>query len=336
MIRRRDILAGSACAAAGALIPVFPLAAAAETPPTLSKTARIVMGFPAGGSGDSIARLLAERIKGSYAPVVLVENRVGAGGRLAMDHVKAAEADGSALVLAPASVMVIYPHVYKRLSYDPLKDFAPVSTVCTFQFGLSVGPAVPPEVRTVQQFAQWCNANPSKASFGSPGEGTMAHFAGVVIGKAAGMNLTHVPYKGGAPLVQALMANEVSWGLLGTGDVRSFIQSGKLKAIGQLRNGRSELWPEVPTLTEQGVPGGVDFDVWFGVVAPAKTPPAVVKLLGEKIAKITAEPAFRKRLNDLGGVAPATGNTPEAFAEVLKRELAILPKAAQDAGLQLD
>jgi tripartite-type tricarboxylate transporter receptor subunit TctC len=172
--------------------------------------------------------------------------------------------------------------------------------------------------------------------YGSAGAGGLSHLASEAFNANADGNFTHVPYKGGAPLVQALMANEVTWGLLGTGDVRSFIQSGKLKAIGQLRNGRSELWPDVPTLTEQGVPGGVDFDVWFGVVAPAKTPAPVVKLLGEKIAKITAEPAFRKRLNELGGVAPATGNTPEAFAEVLKRELAVLPKAAQEAGLQLD
>jgi tripartite-type tricarboxylate transporter receptor subunit TctC len=114
------------------------------------------------------------------------------------------------------------------------------------------------------------------------------------------------------------------------------VQSGKLRAIGVLRNGRSELWPGIPTLTEQGVPGGVDFDVWFGVVAPAKTPAPVVKLLNEKIAQIVAEPAFRKRLNDLGGVAPVTGNTAADFAEVLKRELAVLPKSAQAAGLQLD
>uniref|UniRef100_UPI00210269FD tripartite tricarboxylate transporter substrate-binding protein n=1 Tax=Raoultella sp. 18098 TaxID=2681430 RepID=UPI00210269FD len=105
-----------------------------------------------------------------------------------------------------------------------------------------------------------------------------------------------------------LHAAVLAWGLLGTGDVRSFIQSGKLRAIGQLRQGRSELWPDVPTLTEQGVPGGVDFDVWFGIVAPAKTPAPIVRLLGEKIAKITAEPAFRQRLLDLGGVAPATDN----------------------------
>src|SRR6185295_19353647 len=146
-------------------------------------------------------------------------------------------------------------------------------------------------------------------------------------------NFTHVPYKGGAPLVQALMAGEVAWGLLGTADVRSFIQAGKLRAIGVLRNGRSELWPDIATLPEQGVPGGVDFDVWFGVVAPAKTPKPVVQLLNQKIAQVVAEPAFQKRLRELGGVAPATNNTAEVFASVISRELAVLPKTAKQMGL---
>jgi tripartite-type tricarboxylate transporter receptor subunit TctC len=132
------------------------------------------------------------------------------------------------------------------------------------------------------------------------------------------------------------MVNEVRWGLLGTADARSFLQAGKLRAIGQLRNTRSELWPDVPTLTEQGVKGGVDFDVWFGLVALAKTPPAVVTLLNQKVAQIVAEPAFRKRLNELGGVAMTSGNTTEAFADVIRRELAVLPKMALDLGLKMD
>jgi tripartite-type tricarboxylate transporter receptor subunit TctC len=157
-----------------------------------------------------------------------------------------------------------------------------------------------------------------------------------LINENANSNYTHVPYKGGAPLAQALMVNEVRWGLLGTADARSFLQAGKLRAIGQLRNTRSELWPDVPTLTEQGVKGGVDFDVWFGLVALAKTPPAVVTLLNQKVAQIVAEPAFRKRLNELGGVAMTSGNTTEAFADVIRRELAVLPKMALDLGLKMD
>ena len=333
MIRRRDILAVPACAAAGALIPVFPLAAAAETPPTLSKTARIVMGFPAGGSGDSIARLLAERIKGSYAPVVLVENRVGAGGRLAMDHVKAAEADGSALVLAPASVMVIYPHVYKRLSYDPLKDFAPVSTVCTFQFGLSVGPAVPPEVRTVQQFAQWCNANPSKASFGSPGEGTMAHFAGVVIGKAAGMNLTHVPYKGGAPAIQDVVGGQIAASVNVLSEPLPFAKEGRIRVLATTGSARSPYLPEAPTMREAGFR---DFDIqeYFAVWAPAKTPSAVANALAAQIRDAVATKELQEAYAARAFLPSAV--TPRELDAMVRADLAKWAPIVQSTGFSID
>jgi tripartite-type tricarboxylate transporter receptor subunit TctC len=132
------------------------------------------------------------------------------------------------------------------------------------------------------------------------------------------------------------MANEVRWGLLGTADARAQIQGGKLRALGQLRATRSELWPDVPTLTEQGVRGGVDFDMWFGLVVPSKTPTSVVNLLNEKVAQIVAEPDFRRRLNDIGGVSLTTGNTTAAFADVIQRELDVLPKTARDLGLKLD
>jgi tripartite-type tricarboxylate transporter receptor subunit TctC len=172
--------------------------------------------------------------------------------------------------------------------------------------------------------------------YGSTGAGGISHVASELVNAAADGNYSHVPYRGGAPLVQALLASEVRWGLLGTADARAQIQGGKLKALGQLRATRSELWPDLPTLTEQGLRGGVDFDMWFGLVAPAKTPPAVVAMLNQKVAQIVAEPEFRKRLADLGGVSPTTGNTIDAFNEVIQRELAVLPKKALELGLKLD
>jgi tripartite-type tricarboxylate transporter receptor subunit TctC len=172
--------------------------------------------------------------------------------------------------------------------------------------------------------------------YGSTGAGGISHVASELVNAAADGNYTHVPYRGGAPLAQALMANEVRWGLLGTADARAQIQGGKLRALGQLRATRSELWPDVPTLTEQGVRGGVDFDMWFGLVVPSKTPASVVTLLNEKVAQIVAEPDFRRRLNDIGGVSLTTGNTTAAFADVIQRELDVLPKTARDLGLKLD
>ncbi|MBL8327908.1 MAG: hypothetical protein JNJ71_03580 [Rubrivivax sp.] len=151
-----------------------------------------------------------------------------------------------------------------------------------------------------------------------------------------GQRLQRARQRGGAPLAQALLANEVRWVLPGTADARAQIRGGKLKALGQLRATRSELWPDPPTLTEQGLRGGVDFDRWFGLVAPARTPPAVVSFLSQKLAAIVAEPEFRRRLNEIGGVPPTTGHTIEAFNDVIKRELDVLPRKARELGLQLD
>jgi tripartite-type tricarboxylate transporter receptor subunit TctC len=277
MIQRRMFVAGSICALATLGVQAQP-----APRPTIPKPARMVMGFPPGGSGDSIARLLAERLKGSYAEVVLVENRVGAGGRIAMDLVKAAEPDGSWLVMAPASVMVIYPHVYKRLSYDPLRDFTPVSTVCTFQFGFSVGPAVPSEVRTVQQFAQWCKAHPNQASFGSPGEGTMAHFAGVMIGRVAGIDLTHVPYKGGAPAIQDVAGGQIAASVNVLSEPLPFAKEGRIRVLATTGGARSPFLPEVPTMREAGFK---DFDIqeYFAVWGPPKMPVPIGNALAEQI-----------------------------------------------------
>lgn len=286
MIQRRDLLAGSACALAAAAAPGV-LAQATTQAPTLNKPARIVLGFPPGGSLDSIARLLAERLKGGYASVVTVENRAGAGGRIAMEQVKAAEPDGSQVVIAPASLMVIYPHVYRKLSYDPFRDFVPVSTVCTFQFGFSVGPAVPAEVRTIAQFAQWCKANPSKASFGSPGEGTMAHFAGVMVARAMGVNMTHVPYKGGAPAIQDVVGGQIAASINVLSEPLPFAKEGRIRVLATTGAARSPFLPDAPTMRDAGFK---DFDIqeYFAAWTSPRTPPAVVNALAEQIRAAVA------------------------------------------------
>lgn len=285
MLQRREFVIESACAVALARVAQPALASGAGQP-ALNKTARFVLGFPAGGSLDSIARLLAERVKGAYAPTVLVENRAGGGGRIAMDLVKAADPDGSTIVMAPASVMVIYPHVYKRLSYDPFRDFAPISTLCTFQFGLSVGPAVPSEVRTVQQFAQWCKANPSKASFGSAGEGTIAHFAGIEIGRAAGISLTHVPYKGGAPAIQDVVGGQIAASVNVLSEPLPFAKEGRIRVLATTGSARSPFL-EAPTMREAGFR---DFDIqeYFAAWAPPRTPAVLINALATQIKEAVA------------------------------------------------
>jgi tripartite-type tricarboxylate transporter receptor subunit TctC len=264
----------------------------------------------------------------------VVENRPGASGNLGMVSLLQSPPDGHTLAMSLAGMLSINPVTYSKAGFTAA-DVVPVARISLAPLVLVVPPDSP--WKTVQDLvAAGKAAGKNGLPYGSAGAGGLSHLASELLNANADGNYSHVPYKGGAPLVQALMSNEVKWGLLGTGDARTFLQSGKLKALGQLRSTRSELWPDIPTLTEQGVKGGVDFDVWFGLVAHAKTPPAIVTLLNQKVSQIVAEPEFRKRLVELGGVAPATGNTTQAFAEVIQRELAILPKAAKDLGLQLD
>lgn len=291
MMQRRTLLAASVCSLAAPAV----LAQSAAATPTVNKTVRILQGFPPGGSLDSVTRPLADALRGRYAPTVITENRSGAGGRIAMDAVKAAEPDGSLLVIAPASLMVIYPHVYKRLSYDPFKDFTPVSTACTFQFGFSVGPAVPAEVRTIQQFAQWCKANPSRASFGSPGEGTMAHFAGVMVARAAGIDLQHVPYRGGAPAIQDVVGGQIAASINVLAEPLPFAKEGRIRVLATTGSKRTPFLPEVLTMREMGFPD-VDIQEYFAVWAAPKTPQPIVSALAEHIRAAVNTPALQETL----------------------------------------
>jgi tripartite-type tricarboxylate transporter receptor subunit TctC len=277
---------------------------------------------------------VAPRLQEELKQNVVVENRPGASGNLGMVALLQSPPDGHTLAMSLAGMLSINPVTYSKAGFTAA-DVVPVARISLAPLVLVVPPDSP--WKTVQDLvAAGKAAGKNGLPYGSAGAGGLSHLASELLNANADGNYSHVPYKGGAPLVQALMSNEVKWGLLGTGDARTFLQSGKLKALGQLRSTRSELWPDIPTLTEQGVKGGVDFDVWFGLVAHAKTPPAIVTLLNQKVSQIVAEPEFRKRLVELGGVAPSTGNTTQAFAEVIQRELAILPKAAKDLGLQLD
>ena len=324
-------LAGTAVIGA-ALIAVLP--ALAQTPAFPSKPMRIIVPYPAGGATDVSARLVAARLQEELKQNVIVDNRPGASGNLGMAALLQSPADGHTMAMSLTGMLSINPTTYSKAGFTAA-DVLPVARVMLAPLMLVV-PADSPW-KTVQDLATAGKAaGKGGLPYGSTGAGGISHVASELVNAAANGNFTHVPYRGGAPLVQALLTSEVRWGLLGTADARAQIQAGKLKALGQLRATRSELWPDVPTLTEQGLRGGVDFDMWFGLVVPAKTPPAIVALLNQKVAQIVAEPEFRRRLNEIGGVPPTAGNSIEAFNEVIQRELAILPKTAMELGLKLD
>jgi tripartite-type tricarboxylate transporter receptor subunit TctC len=322
----------SAALIGSALMAAVP--ALAQTAAFPNKPMRIIVPYPAGGATDVSARLVAARLQEELKQNVIVENRPGASGNLGMVALLQSPADGHTLAMSLTGMLSINPTTYSKAGFTAA-DVVPVARVMLAPLVLVVPLDSP--WKTVQDLvAAGKAAGKGGLPYGSTGAGGISHVASEIVNAAADGNYTHVPYRGGAPLVQALLTSEVRWGLLGTADARAQIQAGKLKALGQLRATRSELWADLPTLTEQGLAGGVDFDMWFGLVAPAKTPPAVVAMLNQKVAQIVAEPEFRRRLSELGGISPTTGNTIEAFNEVIQRELAILPKKALELGLKLD
>ena len=315
-----------------ALSAVVP--ALAQTAAFPNKPIRIIVPYPAGGATDVSARLVGQRLQEELKQAVVVDNRPGASGNLGMQALLQSPADGYTLAMSLTGMLSINPATYAKAGFTAA-DVVPIARVMLAPLVLVVPLNSP--WRSVQDLiAAGKSAGKGGLPYGSTGAGGISHVASELVNAAADGNYTHVPYRGGAPLVQALLTSEVRWGLLGTADARAQIQGGKLKALGQLRATRSELWPDLPTLTEQGLRGGVDFDMWFGLVAPAKTPPAVITLLNQKVAQIVAEPEFRRRLSDLGGVSLTSGNTVEAFNEVIRRELAVLPKKALELGLKLD
>ena len=225
MLCRRKVLGGASAALASYLTPL----AGSGVAQTIARPARMLVGFPAGSGPDAVARLVAEHMQG-YAPSMIVENRAGAGGRIALEALKTSEPDGSVMVLTPVDQLALFPHVYNRLSYHPTEDFAPVATVCTLQFMLAISPKVPPNVSSLKEFIAWCRANPAEATYGSPGAGTHPHFIGFKLARAAGFDFVHAPYKGAPPLVQDMLGGHLTAGIVPIGSLLPHVQAGAYAA----------------------------------------------------------------------------------------------------------
>jgi tripartite-type tricarboxylate transporter receptor subunit TctC len=312
MLSRRRFVA--AAAVAGASIAA-PRRAHSQV---VGKLTRMIVGFAPGGSSDVTARLLVDHMRG-YASTIIIDNRPGAGGRIAVETAKAGAPDGSVLLLSPASMIVLYPHLYKPLGYDPVQDFVAVTTVCAFPFVLSVGPLVPRDVRTLADFIRWCKANPKLASYGTSGAGSMLHFAGMMLARAANFDFTHVPYKGASPALQDLLGGQVASTVGVLGIALPHIQAGNLRALAMTGATRSSFLPDVPTLTEAGF-SGLEITEWQGLFVPAKTPPAVVHALNRSVREALDTAEVKAGLIKLS--FEASGTSPEQFADIVRADIA--------------
>ncbi|MDR6858333.1 tripartite tricarboxylate transporter substrate-binding protein [Variovorax guangxiensis] len=279
---------------------------------------KIMYGFPAGSAGDSVARRVAEKLGGTpYSKNPgFVENKPGAGGRIAVETLKNSPADGSVLTLAPVSALAVYPYIYPKLSYKP-EDVAPVSIGAIMFHGLAVGPAVPAEVKTLKDFLAWAKANPAQASYGSPGAGSMPHLLGALLGLRAGVELKHVPYRGTVPSITDLVGGQIAAAMNPSGDYLQYMKTGRVRVLATSGRKRSPYLPDVPTFTELGYPD-VTSEEWFGFYAPAKTPAAAIASANAAITAALKDKSVIDALALVGLVA--NGSTPQEMAADQKAE----------------
>jgi tripartite-type tricarboxylate transporter receptor subunit TctC len=311
---RRDFVRASGAAAALATLGLSARAGAQGAAPL--ETVRIVTGFPPGGTSDTLCRRVAEGLRGtSYTKVALVENKPGAGGQIAVQSMKGAATDGSVILQTPASMLMIYPHIYKNLAYNAFTDVTPVSLACTFDFGFCVGPAVPESVKTLPDFLAWCKANPDKANYGSPAAGSVPHFIGVLLGQAGGVELKHVAYRGTQPAVQDLVGGQIQAVSGPVGEFTQQANAGKIRFLGVSGAERNRFAPNVPTFAEQGYKDLV-FSEWFGFFAPGGTGAPVVQRANAVLSTALAQKDVVDGLGVMG--LEAKSSTPQELATLLK------------------
>ena len=310
MNNRRQFIQASA---ATAVLGGFALPSFAQALPL--DQVKIINGFPVGGSADTTSRRVGEKLGPSaYTknPAV-VENRTGAAARIAIDAVKAAAPDGATLLLTPYSMMAIYPHIYKQLSYDPFTDLMPVCMASSLVHGLAVGPLVPATVRTVKDYLAWAKANPKDASYGSPAAGSTPHFLGALLGLNNGVDLKHIPYRGSTPGVVDLIGGQLASMFTPHGDFLANHRAGKLRILATSGKQRSAFVPEIPTFIESGFPD-LMVEEWFGFYVPAKTPTGIIAAANTAINAALKEKSVIDSLA-IQGMLPVGGTAAQMAAD---------------------
>lgn len=314
-----------------AALALSPFAALAQKRTWPERSIRMVVGWPPGGSADTVARLLADRLGQRVNQPVVVENRPGAGGRLGALHVVQAEPDGYTVLCGSPSELTIATATALKLPYDIFKDLQPVTQVVSGAFVLLVDPKL--GFNTVADLVAYGKAHPGKLNYASFGNNTTNHIYGAQFSAATGIEALHVPYKGGAPAWNDLIAGQVQLMFDNAAVVMPHVRAGKLKALAMLSPERIKLAPSVPTIAESGYPG-IGFRSWQGLMVPANTPAAIVNALHDDVAAVLAAPEFSRLLEERG--MPANSSTPAEFAAVLRTETAGLKALVHKLGLKLE
>jgi tripartite-type tricarboxylate transporter receptor subunit TctC len=292
-----------------ALLPV----AQADTWP--SRPLKLIVPFPPGGAADAVGRLYAEKLAEALKQPIVIDNKPGAGAVIGGDIAAKAPPDGYTLSLAPAGQLTVAPHLQKPFPYDPLKDFAPVSTLAQVAYVIAAHPSLP--ATDLAGLVKLAKARPGAFSYSSCGNGTLCNLSGELFKVAAGIDLLHVPYKGSAPAVTAVLGGEVQLASDTLTVLAPQAKAGKLRALAVTGRERSPLLPDVPTVAEAGFPQAVSTS-WFGLAVPAGTPPAVIDRLSRELAAISRQPELRKRLGDLG--LDTLNSTPAQFAALIRAD----------------
>jgi tripartite-type tricarboxylate transporter receptor subunit TctC len=324
MQTRRRFLGAAALGLFGGALPVAVRAQGIDT-------AKIIVGFPPGGTTDVMGRKMADKLRGPYARNVIVENRPGAGGQLGVTALRDSPADGSTLLLTPSSMLTIYPNTFKSLQYK-LEDVAPVSLAMYTHHVLSVGPAVPDSVKTLTDFFAWAKANPDKAAYGSPGAGSMPHLIGVLLTKAGGADLRHAAYRGSAPGIQDLLGGQIASFLGPAGDVIAHSKAGKVRVLGVSGKERDAFLPAVPTMREQGF--AIALREWYAFFMPAKASAEAVQRASSALQQAIAQPDVAEFGRQFG--MEMQSSSPRQLADVLKADAAEWSGLARETGFTAD
>jgi tripartite-type tricarboxylate transporter receptor subunit TctC len=303
--------------------------ACAQTWP--AKPIRLIVPFPPGGGNDTVARSIAEQASPALGQSIVVDNRPGAGGIIGAQEAAKAPPDGYTLFLGGVGSHAVNPNLHAKLPYDPVKDFAPITLVASAPSVLVVTPSLP--ARSIAEFAAYARANPGKLNYASNGNGSSSHIAAVLYETMAGVKMVHVPYKGLGPALTDLLGGRVELMFNSIVAILPHIQAGRLRALAVTSKKRSPLLPDVPALAESGLP---DYEAgsWYGILAPAGTPPAIIERLHSEIIKAVRTPEVEKRLAGEG--AEIIASTPEQFAAHIKTELARMREAVRAGGIRVE